>query len=589
MRYPSMIVGLAVDAERVQPLSGGGCAFEQLAAVGACALQGHRGEYTQECPLSCRGAEAWWRWLRGLLRARMTVWVVGWELIRALTLLGFWERLEMGEYRLSDDDPDAPEGSADGARPGWRGQCVVSDPPTVIVCRAGGHPGTIRMVDIRNYGWPSPPAGRTVQERALGTARLLAGWCGVLRARDLGGLQATAASQAWSAYRYRYLRAPVLCHAHPEALGLERAALYSGRCECYRIGRAEGPVCQLDARALYPALCVGQPVPARFKGYQEGGNIDIDRLEGQGHQVIARVDLDTRLPALPCRRDGVTYYPVGRWTAELCGPELRLAAALGAIRRVRAVAWYETSPILDLWARDVLGWRRQAEEEGRPDEAQVHKRLANSLLGRFAARRWRWVPCERPSDRPAWRVWTERCPDGGPYLHHRSIGQTVQHELPLGEQPESVPAVAAWIYSLARVRLWEWIRIAERSDVHYVDTDSLWVTRAGLRRLALAGEVTPGVDGRLRRVARHDWMEIYGLKRYETSEGVHVAGVPGVRRDPETGRYAWESSDRVEGALRDGRTPDGRVIRRSALLHQTYRHGLVGAGGAVSPWEVNDV
>jgi len=214
--------------------------------------------------------------------------------------------------------------------------------------------------------------------------------------------------------------------------------------------------------------------------------------------------------------------------------------------------------------------------------------MMNAVVGKLCARGKIWQDCPDLFYPEPWYQWPQLADDGKTVEQYRTIAWRVQRQAVEGEGDETVPAVAAWIYSLGRVRLWDWMSIIPTDEVYYCDTDSIWTSRAGFDRLVSAGQVGDGELGRLRLVETHAWARFYGHKHYETPRGVVCAGVPRnglVRAD--NGWTYW-ASDSPGQAARRKEPPTVELIRHAVSDRVSYQGGKVGAHGVVYPLEVND-
>lgn len=570
---------------------------------------------------SGKGSRSFWLSLAAHCRIVRGSWVVMMNAVHELTRLGFWELLEEKTWRLTGHDEKESGQGQDESRKRGGGVCVIESPPTIIQATGPRGLSSVQIVDARNYGvkgWPSilatghheSDARKAVAEKAESLWQFVNGLTGLVKKHRLGSLKSTAASQAMHAYRYRFLRSQILCHDNLPAIGLERAAMYAGRNEAWTIGRTPGMVWHLDFNSFYPAVTVGAGMPARLVGYRLDCQRDPRDLMNAGYLCIAEVTLETELPRFPVRfsrnrharasmpsdgtysglrcRDGDTVYPVGTFSTALCGPELSLAYAAGSVRRVHSVAWYEPSELFTQWACELA----IAEDEARqlPTTAlrEVVKRLRNSLYGKFGQWHWQWQPAPEAGAKLPYDTWWDSPGKGEPLVRYRSIGHRVEREELRGESPESCPAIAAWVYSLARARLWQAIECAGLCNVHYMDSDSLWVTHDGFKILELDGWLHETLPGKLKVAGMHERVAFHGLKHY-TADGRNVqAGVPGSAEGNYVDGWEFDTPETMRQALCLKRAPEDRTVRHSVRPSGVYRHGIVTVRGRVIPYTFNE-
>lgn len=562
-----------------------------------------------------------WGYLASVIKDHPGAWLFLNSACETLTALGFWELLEECKWELCDYDERNGEENSSGRHKAWRGFAVLEDPPTIILARHATTGRTVKIVDVRNYGcggWgslygaPIPQSDNTLaaQVKAGAVAEFARRLFGIVRAAGLGSVKTTAASQAMHAYRHRFLRSPVLVHDNLPALSLERAAMFAGRNECWRIGPAPRGVYHLDFNAHYPAVVLGAPMPARLKGFTLGCEPAPDKLMRDGWCVIAEVTLATDSPRFPVRvsrarharpgvsgngspdtlraRDGDLVYPVGTFATALCGPELSLAYRHGCVKRVHACAWYEPSEMFTQWSSELAILEERAKLDGYRPMIEFVKRLRNSLFGKFGQWQWRWTDAPDAPAAAPFEVWYGPHPDGRGMVRHRSVGLLVQREEKTGESPESCPAISAWVYSLARVKLLEAIECADRDSVYYMDADSLWVNHDGFARLQAAGWLHQSLPGKLKLKSMHDAVTFHGLKQYTVDGKTVAAGIPhGVPGDQVHG-WSYQAPEKLMPALIQGRAPAQRMVRHYFGPTGVYRHGVVTAGGFVLPYTFNE-
>jgi hypothetical protein len=359
---------------------------------------------------------------------------------------------------------------------------VLHDPPFLIRLAVQGLPGRLVIVDIRNYGVKVQPQNH--QRWGLLMKSLLQAKAYSERSRQANGpsLQSTAAATAWAWWRLRHLRHSVYVHKHVEALALERQACVGGRCEAYRIGVKIPQVWHVDIRSCYGSVSAETALPCRIIRFGTGAPNLSSSLgrERVGWIYDCTVAMDE--PLLPYIHEGLTVYPVGTFRGVFCGNELSAYGSAVHVRKVHRWACYEMDSVLSTFQMEVWEARRRAIAEGNVAGEAFYKALAVSIVGKFAQGGRHWAPApDVPAEKP-YGPWYDRKEDGT-YDLMRAIGWRSQRMVDHGESADSCPAIAAWIYAEARVRLWHLVQIAGRENVFYVDTDALMVNRDGLENL----------------------------------------------------------------------------------------------------------
>ena len=607
--WPAQSVALSVvcSAGRVAPARQH-TRTVQLLGWAAVAWTGEHGAATEMTSADGVNCDSYWRWLLTRIRKGRTIWV--WQLgaVHGLAALGFWDALTRGDWRICGCDSKRESTDDTGGGGGRNGVCVLQDPPTILLARPANSRGACTFVDLRNLspgaswdglasdsgvpdireaGADCVQCGRVVagyRSRAL--ASWIQTWYETVKALNLGGLRATAAAQAWHGWRASYINVPVEVHCDTERLRAERAAIYGGRNEVYRLYHPLHRVHEIDANAHYPAIASAHTLPGRIARGATGDGSSVERAAQSGLLVIARGRVGTDIPCLPYKRGGCTVYPTGYWPATYCWPEWQLAHRCGA--RVQIERWWGYEPVQcfagymsALWqarssAREVPSGYRQA----------ALKLLMNSLIGKCCASGRYWRDCPEEYYPEPWAAWPDYDVETNSIARMRSIAGRVQREVKEEWADEAVPALAAWIYSLGRVRLFEWMSIAGWDEIFYVDTDSLWTTERGYDRLCAAGQMANGELGRLRLRAIHPWARFLGHKHYDTPMGLVCAGVPrnGTLHSGDR-RTVWRAQ-RISEACARQKAPDAQIVRHDIADRAPYRGGRAGEDGVVYPWEI---
>jgi hypothetical protein len=457
-------------------------------------------------------------WVRSRRSKDRQTWIFSHGLGYTLTLLDFWDHI-------------------DGRELNWVFG-VLEDPPTIILTRWGRN--LVRWVDTKNY-WRVPledlpgslpvdrgagtPAGLSPCERGdrifakvraveQMTCRMIA----MLSDTRMCGLQATASALSFACWRTSFLTAPLPLHDRPEVSQLERDAFVGGLLDVRRRGQVSHPIVVTDANSLYPWAMRHVTHPWRLIEYHERGTLHDLQSALLGLWCVADVLLapdPTRLrvpnPSLAGRGR-----PLGGEV--LCGGELRVAYDAGLVRDVGRMAMYEPGLRFSEFVSNLYPEKVRAILEGRRLDALFWKMLLNSLHGKFAQKKRRWIRDDKIICIDRWGSWFEQDPDTGLPRRCRSVAGLgeVLHEG--GQNRQSFPAVAASITESARRRMQALAALVGRDELIYVDTDCLHVGDAGFRRLDRSGNIHPTELGLMKVVTQGDDGYYWGPKHYRVGE-----------------------------------------------------------------------
>lgn len=445
------------------------------------------------------------------------------------TLLGLWERMELGEVLI------APPRRQRRGHPWERGQgretglLLAGDPPCVAQLLVGPERRKLMWVCARNYGWR---AGDPSTEGAEIVRRLVAAVTSAslsLAHHRLGGWCSTVGAMAFRAWRSQHLKGSIYVANDSISARFADAAGSGGRVQAVRGGSRHAGCYAVDARSLYPALCATGRVPVRLCATHLRAGPAQAHVHSDPGACVAVVRVRTREPIYPRRERGRSDYPVGDYVTTLAGPELEMAVKSGHIREVMEAQVYECEPVLESFARATYAMRAGAEKAGEATTATLAKALGVSLVGKLSQRVQSWEECTPDYADPWWGEWWG-ADAGGKIVRYRSLAGNVSRQLDAGLAPLACPMMASWIWSAGRVWLWERMACAGQSEVLYCDTDGMIVTGKGYRRLEKKGYIRDNEWGELRKLIGPAPCEVHGPKCVKIGDKTIMAGAPTEQR-----------------------------------------------------------
>jgi hypothetical protein len=297
--------------------------------------------------------------------------------------------------------------------------------------------------------------------------------------------------------------------------------------------------------------------------------------------------VETDEPNYPLRRDGMVIYPVGRFTTTLCGPELLRAAGLGHIKAVHSIAWYKRETCMDTYVKALYKLRVHYEDSLQWELAAVCKAMMNALPGKMGQWDRRWIACPNMRAPCMYGEWWGSDETGEP-CRYRAIGGTVQRNLTLGYSPDSCPAIAAWVQSVARIKLLDVIRYVGWHNVYYYDTDSIFMNESGHDKINWQVQARGEKIGFPTLRSSAGQLEVRGIKYYNLDGHVTCAGLPAMRA---TNREADQGNivDTPPSAFfRRGQRPEAAHEQVKYSRVDTYVFGDVQPDGRVTPLHINE-
>lgn len=300
---------------------------------------------------------------------------------------------------------------------------------------------------------------------------------------DMGNLQFTAASQAMTTYRHRFMDKTIAIHRHPETMALERLAYHGGRFQALQIGNIQAkPVWRLDINSMYGNIMQLADLPYELRGYSD--NIGVDKLIWlmKKYAVIAEVTVFTDDAFIPIIVEGKVTYPTGKIECILSTPELEYILQHGSIVKAKRCSWYRKAKILKAYADYFLGLRQQYKDSGNKPYELLAKLMVNSLYGKFGQYGYKEeiIDTCNPDIIKYEESYSANTKQKIGYLFYGGKIRVVKKE---SAAYNTFVAIASHITAYGRVRLWQLIKQAGLVNVYHVATDSLIVNENGLANL----------------------------------------------------------------------------------------------------------
>ncbi|GAI96919.1 unnamed protein product, partial [marine sediment metagenome] len=277
----------------------------------------------------------------------------------------------------------------------------------------------------------------------------------------------------------------------------------------------------VDVNSLYATVMHHGKFPCKYVKSRNHCTIDTLRYNLQSKAVIATVLIETDEPAYAVKRNR-TIFPIGRFWVTLTTPELVYALGHNHIRKVGRFVFYEQEKLFTGYVKRMYDLRLEFKSAGVESYSEICKLLLNSLYGKFGQKAEVW---EKIGDCPNERDRTEVV--FSPDSNHRGMIRYLLGEVfeltGYEECFNSFPAIASTVTAYARMYLYELMKMAGAGNYFYCDTDSLIVNDTGLENLgSLINEINLGC---LKIEESIPWVNIYGLKDYETVNRTVIKGI----------------------------------------------------------------
>jgi hypothetical protein len=417
---------------------------------------------------------------------------------------------------------------------------------------------------------------------------------------------------------------PVVIDTTAEAIANDRLAIYGGRRETWRWGKLRpGTYHELDFERAYQTIMANCPLPRKRGRWFDSLPLDSRLIDDPVHQwgIIAECEIETDTPRWPCRiavntsepppgtppnateppADPKTrvFYPVGRFSTVLAGPDIAEARRLGCLRRVGHGQVHQLGHAARPWAT----WSLAAQDDpATPAVVRLAlKHQGRAVAGKWAARSWSKSVIGL-STTYGWAyedVYIHETQTRGAII---DLAGTKFLSVPGADGDNAYPAVLAFIESYTRVALGRAIERLGASVVVQCDTDGMiadttrWTTadtmgeaaagtgithRGGLSEaLATTYEVTAPL--RLRAKTAYRNLEIVGPQHLTLDGHKRWSGVPGGAERQADGSYTAWTWPKLAWQLANGDRRGYTRIVQTYRLANSYAPGWLLTDGTVA-------
>lgn len=555
-------------------------------------------------------ADDFWKVVKSRLDKARPLYVMAHNLGFDLTSVDFWNTAEEqgfnATYYVLEDPPLMISGELDGCRVVFLDTFNYWKSSVSAMGDSLGIPKKDFARSILTLKDAIPYCHRDVEIIANQVVKLL----DFLNDNDLGTFGISAASLSMNIYKARFMNHKIFVHDRNSVLMLERASYYGGLVLNYYVGEVtDRKLYHYDVNSLYPSVMrnlyptklvwSGNDVPLNFPMFA-------DKILG----FIATVDLSSAVVTYPKRHAKKMCEVVGRVTTTLAGLEFATAITNGHVKKIHCMAAYELAPIMLDYVDYFWALRKQYKEAGDKVNEQFVKLMMNSLYGKFGMLGHQWIDYHHsvlctiyeyygvempdiyadddyvPSISGTCQAWNAK--GLAKPINLRYVTGKMQIQVPTGEHSESFCAIASFVTSYARCKLRSLIAKAGLRQVYYCDTDSLFVTELGHKRLSQSGEVNPNELGKLKLEGTADYALFNGPKDYIFGEVCKLKGISKRAKLLDDGRYEQLQFEGIKSILKRGGEAYIEIKTIRKKLTRQYTKGDVAGNGWTSPFKLTD-
>lgn len=410
-------------------------------------------------------------------------------------------------------------------------------------------------------------------------------WFAFVRENDLGNFQITAASQAMSSFRHRFMPTEVFIHNSKPAIALERESYHGGRVECFFIGEHTGaPIYNVDVNSMYPYVMKTVKVPTKLLRHYKNISLEVFRGLHKNYGYIVEADVVIKEAKLPCTNGGFLHFPVGAFRGVFTKAEFEELMTLGEVKAVHRCNIYREELLFADYVDFFYKARHKWKKEGNSAFAFLAKLMLNGLYGKFGQKQLVYKQIGSTNEIPD-GVYTVKDAGGKVPTKLRVIDGIVEQSVGYEEGYNAFPAISSVITSAARNYLLTFVRRAGWDHVLYTDTDSLFVDGDGFKRLS--GDMSMEDIGKLKLEGVSDTFNVVAPKWYEFGDKKVLKGIRANAVAVGERTFEQDKFLSFRGSLRK-HDLNGVIIERvRKTLNPKYRKGIVTASGRVKPLELS--
>jgi hypothetical protein len=402
-----------------------------------------------------------------------------------------------------------------------------------------------------------------------------------LEDNKLGQWRYTIASQAFTAFRHRFMVYPIDIPDDDVSRPLARQAYKGGRTEVFKVGEFnDGPYYKIDVNSMYPYVMSCNNYPTRLHGTGDELTVkQIEAIRGR-YGLIAHCNVSPTVPLFAETSTGRNLYPIGTFDAYLTTNEFYRAYDNGWLNEVYSFAMYYMRPIFNEYIDFFYGLKVQFTTEGKRLQRAFTKLYLNSLYGKFGQKGYTDEVIGE-TEIPGLGTWYAiDATDGEKYMY-RWVGHSLIRSRQEGEGRNSFCAVAAHVTANARLYLYDAVLRAGREHVYYSDTDSMILDAVGYGRMQ--DVLHPTNLGAWALEAESDTVVIRAPKHYRFDGKWTMKGVRRSAKLIGTDTYAQEQWPGMNTILKSGEERYFNTITQKTLS-PVINTGRVLSNGDVIPF-----
>ena len=345
-----------------------------------------------------------------------------------------------------------------------------------------------------------------------------------LEINDLSRLKATAGSLSFNTFRHKFYNPKkkskiIYIHHWKRAIKLERESYRGGITDCFNLNEGKN-LYKLDINSQYPFTMKEKRLPIKLIAYLHEGKHSTEILKKiynlakkRKYGIIAKVSIELKEPytyILNNFRDinfkkSVFAIYNNDYKITLCQPELEFIEKYGKITKIHEINIYKMKKIFKKFVKFFYSLKVKYKKQNNFINEEFCKLMLNTQYGKWAQRVIEYNEVKINSDFmkefyeiiklmilkmrnniPNFSFNNDIC-YLGTIINQCELyivnGKLFSMKQTLNNSKDSFVAISSFITSHSRMLLIKYIKIANRKNVWYCDTDSLFCNEKGYNNL----------------------------------------------------------------------------------------------------------
>lgn len=397
---------------------------------------------------------------------------------------------------------------------------------------------------------------------------------------------------AMNTFRARGVPAALKTHDKETVTELESAACHGGRVAVFfggTIGTKDGwgqladapdwrsdlpnlneRLIRYDVRSMYPTIMRDRRFPVKLLYTKSKCTIEMLEAACKHALAIAAVRIKTSRGEVPRSVKGGVQYPQGTFDTTIATPDILECLRYGEIDKVYCMAVYQPGEPFKMWSEWILGARNTQMINRNAAGQALCKSLSNSLAGKLGSRGMHWSDPREIKARVLWGEWLHSTAERPSGIKYRSLGGIVQEWIEAENRKGLLAACYAHITSYGRVHM-SIVRqyLGPRAAV-WQDTDGITIRASYADRMRNIGGLDSGQFGTFRTEEEYVNAMYYSGKTYWRDGEWVLSGIHNTWRVNADGKC---DEMKISNPVNKAQRPDGgRVL--CTIHHHDLNHLL---------------